>query len=63
MAALLSLLVDTPCFGYAHNRNIANMAGDGSNSASVLSLSLCFGGRNDFGHSALYLAFATSIKL
>jgi hypothetical protein len=47
----------------AANRSIANMAADGTNSASALSLSFCFGGRNNIGLRFLYLAFGTGIKL
>jgi hypothetical protein len=39
------------------------MAADGTNSALVLSLSFCFGGRNNIGHQFLHLAFVTIIKL
>ena len=37
--------------------------GDGTNSASAISLSFCFGGRNNFGLRFLHLALGTSIKL
>jgi hypothetical protein len=47
----------------ATNISIANMAGDGTNSAFALSLSFCFGGRNTIGLQFLYLAFGTGIKL
>ena len=39
------------------------MAGDGTNSAFLLSLSFCFGGGNTIGHRFLHLAFGTGIKL
>ena len=42
---------------------IANMAADGTNSSSALSLNFCFGGRNTIGHQFLHLAFRTGIKL
>jgi hypothetical protein len=42
---------------------IANMAGDGTNSASALSLNFCFGGRATIGLQFLHLAFVTTIKL
>ena len=45
------------------NTGIANMAGDGTNSASALSLSFCFGGGNIIGLRFIHLAFVTSIKL
>jgi hypothetical protein len=47
----------------AANMGIANMAGDGTNSAVALSLSFCFGGRATIGLQFLHLAFVTSIKL
>jgi hypothetical protein len=47
----------------AANTSIANMAADGTNSASALSLNFCFGGRATIGLQFLYLAFVTSIKL
>gem|GEM_PF-6795461 len=55
--------VDTYCFGYSHNISIANMAGDGTNSAFALSLNFCFCRRNTIGHQFLHLAFVTGIKL
>jgi hypothetical protein len=42
--------------------SVANMAGDGTNSASAFSLSFCFG-RNTIGHKFLRLAFKIGIKL
>jgi len=39
------------------------MAGDGTNSASALSLNFCFGRRNIIGLRFLHLAFVTGIKL
>ncbi len=47
----------------AANRNIANMAADGTNSAFALSFCFCFGGGNTIGLRFLYLAFVTIIKL
>ncbi len=45
------------------NRNIANMAADGTNSALALSFSFCFGGRNAMGLQFIYLAFGIGMKL
>ena len=39
------------------------MAGDGTNSASAVSLGFCFRGRNTIGLQFLHLAFGTGIKL
>ena len=46
-----------------YNISIANMAADGTNSAFVVSLSFCFGGRNTIGLRFLHLVFGTGIKL